>query len=627
MKNIYNRLVYILDNTLSKGTYGVILLIILFIIFVVFTLTILTYSFSLKTDFSFFNIFHEFLFAVIKYEPSSTQNFLYELINVFLFLTGLVVTAGLIGAITTGLSEKLNEIRNSSSTILEKNHVVILGFSIHVISIIKELIIANESEKKPCIVVLGRKKRDEMYKIIKNNIKDFKNTRVICREGDRRFKNDLNQLNLNDAKSIIINQHSHQKSDVSKSLLAILNNENRKKSSYHIIAVVNDIEDARLCELIGKDEVEIIESHNFLSRLEAQTCRQHGLPLVYEEILNFAGDEIYFKKIENLENNIFSYISNTFNTSTIIGFDRNNKIFLNPDPNTKLKKGDELIGISEDNSTFKMDNPNPVTISKKRFLSIRNTKKIEERFLFLGRNDFTDDVLSLLGEYTSKGSKCDNFFEGNKKIKTKTFNNLNVNYECIKNLDRETLEKLDLKKYNFVVVQSSYNLENDFDEDLVDDKSITIILNLRDIKDINNYSFKIVSELFDSNNHDLIQNSQIDDFILSEKFISSAIAQVAENKKLSNVFREIFRPEGSEIYIKSVQDYIQPNKEINFFDVNAAAQVKNEIAIGYKLKKFSDKSLIRFNDKELMYGIVINPIKNKTIIFEESDQLIVLAND
>ena len=49
-----------------------------------------------------------------------------------------------------------------------------------------------------------------------------------------------------------------------------------------------------------------------------------------------------------------------------------------------------------------------------------------------------------------------------------------------------------------------------------------------------------ISELFDTNNHELIQNSQVDDFILSEKFISSAIAQISENKRLAKVFSELF---------------------------------------------------------------------------------------
>ena len=38
---------------------------------------------------------------------------------------------------------------------------------------------------------------------------------------------------------------------------------------------------------LGKDELQLIESNDFLARLEAQTCRQLGLPYVYEELFNF----------------------------------------------------------------------------------------------------------------------------------------------------------------------------------------------------------------------------------------------------------------------------------------------------------------------------------------------------
>ncbi len=58
-----------------------------------------------------------------------------------IFLTGLFVSATLIGAITTGLSDKLDSIRQSKSLIIEENHTIILGWSNHVISIVNELIL------------------------------------------------------------------------------------------------------------------------------------------------------------------------------------------------------------------------------------------------------------------------------------------------------------------------------------------------------------------------------------------------------------------------------------------------------------------------------------------------------
>ena len=627
MRGFLNQLIYFTDNALSKGTFNIIFFLVLIILSIVGMLSLIVWSLGLNDQTIYFDTFSNFIFKVIRYYPSDNPYFMYEIINFFLFLTGMFITAGLIGAITTGLSDKLSQLRNSSSIILEKNHTVILGFSSHVISIIKELILANESEKNPCVVVLGRTAKDEMFNTIKKNIKDFKNTKIIFREGDRRIKNDLDQLNLNDAKAIIINNHSHQNSDVSKTLLAIINKENRKKGKYHIVAVVNNKEDATLCKLIGKDEVEIIESNNFLARLEAQTCRQSGLPLVYEKILNFAGDEFYFKKEKSLIDKKFSEVINYYNKSSIIGYFRNDKVFLNPKGSTLIKKEDQLIGLSKDNSTFILDNPDSKPIIKKNFSKSKVISSTPEYFLFLGSNDYTDNVLALLGKYTTPKSKCDIIIEGNKRTKTKTYNNLSVNYIYTSNINRPYLNKIDFNQYNFVVVQSFYDTKIKYDMNVVDNKSLSLIINLRDLKNINNYSFKIISELFDSNNHDLIQNSQIDDFILSEKFISSSIAQVTENKKLSLIFHEIFSPSGSEIYIRPAENYINLNKEVNFFEISNSTLTIGEVAIGYKLERFSKVPLIKFNGKELNYGVVINPIKSETINFEKGDQIIVFAND
>ena len=202
-----------------------------------------------------------------------------------------------------------------------------------------------------------------------------------------------------------------------------------------------------------------------------------------------------------------------------------------------------------------------------------------------------------------------------------------MNYIYTSNINRPYLNKIDFNQYNFVVVQSFYDTKIKYDMNVVDNKSLSLIINLRDLKDINNYSFKIISELFDSNNHDLIQNSQIDDFILSEKFISSSIAQVTENKKLSLIFHEIFSPSGSEIYIRPAENYINLNKEVNFFEISNSTLTIGEVAIGYKLERFSKVPAMKFNGKELNYGVVINPIKSKAITFEKGDQLIVFAND
>ena len=290
MKLNFNKFFYRIDKFISKGATNIILAIIAVIFLISAFFSFLAIILDVNNNDIFIKIFSDLIFTSMKYKTANSEYFVYESINFLMFTAGLFLTAALIGAITAGINDRLKTLRNSSAFIYEKNHTIILGFSSHVVSLVKELIIANESERNSCIVILGKQSRNEMRTFINKSISDFKGTEIIYREGDRCIKNDLIQLNLDDAKSIIINQHSDKNNDTSKTLLAILNRENRKKDPYHIVAVVASTQEATLCKLIGKNEVEIIESNDFLARLEAQTCRQSGLPLVYEELLNFDGD-------------------------------------------------------------------------------------------------------------------------------------------------------------------------------------------------------------------------------------------------------------------------------------------------------------------------------------------------
>ena len=44
------------------------------------------------------------------------------------------------------------------------------------------------------------------------------------------------------------------------------------------------------------DKVQAVLTGDLIARVVAQTSRQSGLSVVYTELLNFGGDEIYFKE-------------------------------------------------------------------------------------------------------------------------------------------------------------------------------------------------------------------------------------------------------------------------------------------------------------------------------------------
>ncbi len=96
------------------------------------------------------------------------------------------------------------------------------------------------------------------------------------------------------------------------------------------------------------------------------------------------------------------------------------------------------------------------------------------------------------------------------------------------------------------------------------------------------------------------------------------MAQLAENPALYEVFADIFDPEGAEIYLKPIGEYVETGRPVNFYTVVQAARRRGETAIGYRVAAESQ-------DAAVSYGVHANPPKSKEVVFAPEDKLIVVA--
>ncbi|WP_427892816.1 hypothetical protein ACQHIV_07920 [Kribbella sp. GL6] len=125
--------------------------------------------------------------------------------------------------------------------------------------------------------------------------------------------------------------------------------------------------------------------------------------------------------------------------------------------------------------------------------------------------------------------------------------------------------------------------------------------------------------MYDDNNRRVAQVTKADDFIVSSKLVSLLLTQLAENRHLHAVFADLFDPDGSEIYLKPAQNYLVPGAEANFATVVEAARRQGEIAIGYRLKRHSDRPPA--------YGVVLNPVRSAPLTLGAGDSVIVVSED
>ena len=135
---------------------------------------------------------------------------------------------------------------------------------------------------------------------------------------------------------------------------------------------------------------------------------------------------------------------------------------------------------------------------------------------------------------------------------------------------------------------------------------------------------KLITEVMDSDNIDIILNSGVEDFMVSNQFVSQIMAQVSEEPLALDVYDDLFQADGSELYIKPASFYFSfDGKEsitIPYGECVQAALLRNEVIIGLQIN--ADQK-----DQNKMFGINLIPSKDKEFTLSKNDGLIALAED
>ncbi|MBN2662698.1 MAG: hypothetical protein JXR68_03530 [Bacteroidales bacterium] len=623
---------YFFDNTLSRGTASIIvwlsLATLIFVIVFSVIYIVLGVKFEDTEQLNFFEAFWQSLMRSL--DPGTVAgdtHWSLRLVGIIVTISGIFILSSLIGILSSGLENKLEELRKGKSIVITKNHTLIIGWSQKVFHIISELVIANENQHKPTIVILSNKDKVEMDDEIRSEIKDTKNTKVITRSGDPLTSESLKIVNPDEAKSIIIlspdGDSNNSDIQVIKSVLALTYNPERTNKKYHIVAEIKDIENLDAAEVVGKNETSFLFTQDIIARITAQTSHQPGLSLIYMGLLCYEGDELYFNNIPELKGQTFKDAIFAFENSIVLGF-KNNKgeIFINPPMNTVIGAEDEILAISQDDDTLILSGKTNYEINKDIILNRERISSIAvEKNIILGWNTRALQIIFELDNIVAKGSTmtivCQN--EGvlkqinnvGEKVKNQKLNFISLDYS-----KRKSLIELNIVDYdNVIVLSNSFIAPQEADA-----VTILALIHIRNLAEQHNKKLNIISEMFDQKNRQLAEVTEADDFIISHDLISRLLAQVSETKELKAVFDALFESEGSEIYLKNISDYIDVAQPVNFYTLLESASLKGETAIGYRIVKHSYDS-----NKE--YGIVVNPKKSEKVQFEQDDKIIVLSED
>jgi Trk K+ transport system NAD-binding subunit len=615
---IKQRITYFLDNYITRGTAN--LMFLLFIV-VMAVIAILTFGAFASEGFegSYLGLLWEFV--NLTFDAGNLMGFEGERNTLFLTfglvvtLLGILVLSLVISFVSSGFESRLQEIAKGRGKVLEKGHTLILGFNSSVPIMVEELIIANENVRRGVIVILSDLIPEEVFKVLNETIKDYKNTKVIARSGNPQLVDDLHMCEIGQAKAVIV--VGKNDIDTIKTLITIDSSDFKNNKDAHVTTEIQEFKNIYVAKKIIPNRIETVYVHDLKARIFARTCLQPGSSMIYKDLFSFDGSELYFEPLKDSLNKLvgmkFKDAVLSLNNGYLVGIARGDKKLVNPAPELIIEASDELIVISEDDGQITYQDKK---VTKDFGLVQKKINNHKLNLLMIGYNKALIKILDEIDAYKIDKQELLIMVETKEEqallLKTRPKTSF-MNYSVIVGVgkERDDLAKINLEKFDVVCVFANNMNTNKTDEEL-DSETLLTILHLHDLEEEKKIKLNFVTEILNENNVNTIQSINVDDFMVSNLLLSRIITQISENPKVNDVIVDLISEEGSELYLKYADDYVPLNQNVSCYDILVEANKKQHLFIGYKLDKQAP---------------VLNPKLDEVLKFGTKDSIIVVSED
>jgi voltage-gated potassium channel Kch len=614
-----DRLRYMFDNSMSSGTPALIAWLtaatLLLIVVFAFVLTITGVGQEGEDRGFFSDLFYNLLHAL---DPGTvggdTGTWSWKLTMLALTLGGLFIVSALIGVLASGIDSKLADLRRGRSIVLEEEHTVILGWSESIFTIISELTLANESRKDPVIVILADRDKVDMEEELKVKVPDRRGTKIICRSGSPMDLDDLRLSSHDTARSVILlaPDSDDPDSEVIKTLLALTHN---GTEGPRIVAEIQDPTNLEAAALVGQGRTTLLDIRETVAKLVVQTSRQSGAAAVYTELFDYEGDEFYFFEDHGLAGSTYAEALQGFEAASVVGIVDGAVSKLNPPPDTVLTADQTLIVVVEDDSALEGQTRSLTEPALNRLGEQIDSEVRPTQALLVGWNDRAPIVVRELDRYAPPGSAL-TVVTAYGEPDVPTLSNLAVTVVKASSTSRAVLDEHVGADLDQIIVLC---YDRDLDVQTADSRTLVTLLHVRDILRKVGSDTPVVSEMMDDRNRVLASVADVDDIVVSGEIVSLVVTQLSEDGRLEAVFKELLGADGSEIYLRPAEWYVQPGEGVSWATVVAGAARRNETAIGLKSALLADPGM--------KFGVVVNPPKSQTYTIGAGDAVVVLAED
>ena len=602
------KLQYWLDKRMVKGMGSMIRILILATLAVVIFISTLIFCFHANDEGTIAGTVWDVLATTINaWMPYSEDGTLgYVILSSVAALIGVLFTSTLIGIITSGIEERMTELKKGSTTVLEKGHTVVLGFTPGEYSLIRELVAGMGPRE--ALIVAESMDREEMEDYIFENVDIPKTMTLITRNIDVTDQTELEVCSLPWAKVIVVSPMDNDKT-VKTALAAQAVLSDYPECNVKIIATVSS--SRYMIQRYNMDSKHLImySTGDVIARLIAHTVTQPGLSYVFSEIFSYEGDEFYEAAYMNAVGRTFEDVVMSTDMASVVGIVRGKKVMINPKPSTVIKGEDHLLYFAEDKDGIFVGEPQKIETGP-----IALTEADETTYItIIGYSVILPIILEELPERPTVINIVSPRANEIKEQIIPRFKKRGELTIVANDSDCSVIEEVEeaVIDSDFVIVLSDRSKKDD-EADL---DTLLLLLKLKDIRERLQLRFNVTAEMRKEKNRKLMFDSDSTDYIIAPNMASMILAQIANNNNLRYVFRELMSNRGNEIFMKPAEIFCTAGEEIS-----VRALRKNAMELGYLVI-----GIMRRDGED--QNIDLNPNPRSSVTLSKKDALIVIGRN
>ena len=433
-----------------------------------------------------------------------------RLIGISTVLIAMVTfSGGIIAYVADALSTFIQKAQTGKGKLHVQDHLVILNWNIKALELIADCAM-DDQPQTICFVVLDHRQEvqeaidQKLYEIPKHLKKQ--NNSIVVLQGNIFSKQVLDQVGVAKAKTIVLfgDQQDLSKQNTIQDDITVLKTlmllENICKNPNQTILVdVHSQESKRLIQASFSPSKQAtatvipIVSDEWMGKLIAQTLFFPSLQGVFDELFSSIGVEFYLKKRQPMEEYAQTH-------------HRSLPVFL---------KDEHLVVTSKNEKDTSLKRMVPISSSPK-FHFRQEIVKSHQTIVIIGKNHKLPTILESIQAFE---------YDGNVQTEVIT-----LDFDELENI----LPKLQaMPKIDTILILSDESVEvNRFDTD-----SLIALLHLRTLQQV--HHAQIILELLDPRHYDIATSYDIDHTIISNRYISHMIAQIAKQQGLASVYDDI----------------------------------------------------------------------------------------